>query len=135
MPSNKDLIEDILAIDPDAKVEGLKNEQLYALLKELRAKQYVASKQPEIEKAATVEANLIDVLTQGKGLQISAPVEHEPEPEPEYPATQIPTYRVVEGRAITSKRGILGPGSEVRPEFFVNGEAVIAELLEKGTIK
>lgn len=154
MPSNKELTDDILALDPEAKVEGLTNPKLATLLKQLRAKAYVASKQPEIEKSAEVGAKLIDVLTQGKGLQLVAPPEEyapepnaapmvldtdqpEPEPEPEPAAAAEPTnvHRVAEGKSITSKRGVLGPGDEVRPEYFVGGESVLADLIEKGLVQ
>lgn len=162
MPTNEKLIEDILALDPNAEVEGLTNPKLVALLKQLRAKQYVASKQPEIEKTANVVAGLIDVLTQGKGLQLGAPPEEdapasttlEPnaeEPEPEKlvepissadkeeptPVAAEPTkfLSVAEGKAITSKRGVLGPGEEVRAEYFVGGEETLQLLKKQGTIK
>lgn len=159
MPTNEKLIEDILALDPNAEVEGLTNPKLVALLKQLRAKQYVATKQPEIEKTAKVAAGLIDVLTQGKGLQLGAPPEDdapEPtptvvEPEPEKLADPIPSadkeeptptaseptkvLSVVEGSSITSKRGVLGPGEEVRAEYFVGGEETIRSLKKQGLIK
>jgi translation initiation factor 4G len=165
MPSNEKLTEDILALDPEAKVEGLTNPKLVALLKQLRAKAYVASKQPEIEKSAEVGAKLIDVLTQGKGLQLVAPPEEDaPEPKVEEPKVEEPkveepkveepkveepkveepkpaaaeptnVHRVAEGKSITSKRGVLGPGDEVRPEYFVGGESVLDDLIEKGLVK
>lgn len=166
MPTNEKLIEDILALDPNAEVEGLTNPKLVALLKQLRAKQYVASKQPEIEKTANVAAGLIDVLTQGKGLQLGAPpeddapesttIETKPtptvvEPEPEKLAEPIPSadkeeptpaaaeptkvLSVAEGKAITSKRGVLGPGEEVRAEYFVGGEETLQSLKKQGMIK
>ena len=160
MPTNEKLTEDILALDPEAKVEGLTNPKLATLLKELRAKTYVASKQPEIEKSAEVGAKLIDVLTQGKGLQLVAPPEEDaPEPKVEEPKVEEPkveepkveepkveepkpaaaeptnVHRVAEGKSITSKRGVLGPGDEVRPEYFVGGESVLADLIEKGLVK
>lgn len=168
MPTNEKLIEDILALDPNAEVEGLTNPKLVALLKQLRAKQYVATKQPEIEKTAKVAAGLIDVLAQGKGLQLGAPPEDdapesttpEPEPtptvvepEPEKLAEPIPSTNtkgpeptptaaeptkvlsVAEGKAITSKRGVLGPGEEVRAEYFVGGEETLQSLKKQGMIK
>ena len=145
MPTNEKLTEDILELDPEAKVEGLTNPKLATLLKELRAKTYVASKQPEIEKSAEVGAKLIDVLTQGKGLQLVAPPEEDaPEPKVEEPKVEEPkpaaaeptnVHRVAEGKSITSKRGVLGPGDEVRPEYFVGGESVLADLIEKGLVK
>lgn len=156
MPTNEKLTEDILALDPNAEVEGLTNPKLVALLKQLRAKQYAASKQPEIEKTASVAAGLIDVLTQGKGLQLGAPPEDdapesttlEPEPTsttPEHkveepkptPTAAEPTkvLSVAEGKAITSKRGVLGPGEEVRAEYFVGGEETLQSLKKQGMIK
>lgn len=166
MPSNEKLTEDILALDPNAEVEGLTNPKLVALLKQLRAKQYAASKQPEIEKTASVAVGLIDVLTQGKGLQLGAPPEDDapesttietkptphdaepeklPEPSPSTntkgpeptPAAAEPTkpLSVAEGKAITSKRGVLGPGEEVRAEYFVGGEETLQSLKKQGMIK
>lgn len=33
-----------------------------------------------------------------------------------------PPYSVAEGRAITTKRGILGPGAEIKAEDLANGQ-------------
>ena len=132
MPSNTELVASILAIEPDVKTEGLTNPKLAALLKELRAKKSV---------------NPTDVLTQEGGLQLSAPFEKVeppaeaeikyqngviPEPEPEPELARV--YTVAEGKAITSRMGILGPGTEVHAELFVNGEDVIQELHKKGIL-
>ena len=146
MPSNEKLTEDILALDPEAKVEGLTNPKLVALLKQLRA----------AEKTTDTAVALNEALTPKKstGFDLIAPAEtdppptaepnaaptgldtDQPEPEPE-PTAAEPTnvHRVAEGKSITSKRGVLGPGDEVRPEYFVGGESVLADLIEKGLVK
>ena len=137
MPSNKELTEDILALDPEAKVEGLTNPKLATLLKQLRA----AEKTTDTDIAPK----------KSTGFDLIAPAEtdppttaaptvldtDQPEPEEPKPAAAEPTnvHRVAEGKSITSKRGVLGPGDEVRPEYFVGGESVLADLIEKGLVK
>lgn len=65
--------------------------------------------------------------------------ESEPEPEPqatkpEEDAVKAP-YVVVEGKSLTSRKGILGPGVSVLPEYFgPNGETVFKNLKEKGLV-
>jgi len=46
-----------------------------------------------------------------------------------------PPYYVSEGVAITSKKGILGPGKEVKAEYFPNGEKTLKELVEKELVE
>ena len=150
MPTNEKLAEDILALDPNAEVEGLTNPKLAALLKQLRA----AHNSTDVE------------IVRPAGIQLGAPLEEdapasttlEPEPtptvvepEPEKLAESIPGadkeeptpaaaeptkfLSVAEGKAITSKRGVLGPGEEVRAEYFVGGEETLQSLKKQGTIK
>lgn len=59
----------------------------------------------------------------------------EPEKEePEEDAVEGP-YVVAEGKSITSRKGILGPGVSVLPEYFgPNGEAVLENLKKKGLV-
>jgi len=41
---------------------------------------------------------------------------------------------VQEGRSCTSKKGILGPGSEVEAKYFDDGEKAVKRLVEKKVI-
>ena len=161
MPTNKELIDDILALDPHAEVEGLTNPKLAALLKETRAKKYAELKRPEIEKAAAVGAKLFDLMSQGNGLNLSAPADtSDKNNETETPAVgadldlidpsdisdkgseietlvkpeTVKTLHVSSGRAITSMRGVLGPGAEVKAEYFAGGEETLKDLVEKGYV-
>ena len=36
------------------------------------------------------------------------------------------------GKAVTSKKGVLGDGDGVMPEYFANGQDTIDSLVEKG---
>lgn len=57
-----------------------------------------------------------------------APVEEEPDAPPKYP------YSVARGGAITSLRGILAPGEEVRAEDFSGGAQTLAHLVSVGLV-
>ena len=89
MASNKQLIDDILLIKPDALTEGLKSDDLAAMLKDLRAK--AAEAKPR-------------------------------------------EYKIAAGKSVTSKKGILGPGVAVKPEYFPLGQETIDTLIDKGFI-
>lgn len=136
MPSNEKLTEDILALDPNAEVEGLTNPKLVALLKQLRA----AHNSTDVEIVRPVGIQL------GAPLEENEPVSTAPEPKVEEPKVEEPkptpaaaeptkVLNVVEGSSITSKRGVLGPGEEVRAEYFVGGEETIQSLKKQGLIK
>ncbi len=43
-------------------------------------------------------------------------------------------FSVAKGKALTTKRGILGEGKEVKPEYVAGGEATLARLTEAGYI-
>lgn len=65
-------------------------------------------------------------------------VDETPEPAPvvdETPESEPSVPRVAAGKAITSKRGVLKPGTEVKPEYFSNGEETLKELIEKGFVE
>lgn len=46
-----------------------------------------------------------------------------------------PRFTVAEGKATTSKVGILGPGDEATPECFAGGEKTFRNLVEKKFIQ
>ena len=43
-------------------------------------------------------------------------------------------YKVAEGKAITSKKGILGPNAEVKAEYLPGGDVTLKELVAKKLI-
>jgi len=71
------------------------------------------------------------------------PVEVKPEPvkpvevkpEPVKPVEiKAPVYKVAPGKSITSKKGILGPGEEVKAEYMSGGQKTIDDRIESGHI-
>jgi hypothetical protein len=44
-------------------------------------------------------------------------------------------YRIAEGKAVTSKRGILGPGTEVKVEYLTGGATSLDELVAAGYVE
>lgn len=159
MPSNKELTDDILALDPDAQVEGLKGAELAALLKKLRAakkatpsigvdlsapKEEVTT-EPETDAEEPEASEEIKTTIENTDAGLTVTLEKDDKSLDETPSNLVDTqtdaeeptkvYRVAEGKAITSKRGLIGPGEEVRPEYFANGDEVIANLVAKGILK
>ena len=122
-----DLINAIKAIDPNAKTWGLDKDELQALLTELQAK---ATNQEQGQAAA-----------EGTPADPAANVPRETKPEDLIkndvaPAELTPAFYVVaEGRAITSKRGILAAGEAVEARDFVGGEETLNSLLERGLVE
>lgn len=45
-----------------------------------------------------------------------------------------PSFYIADGKSLTSKKGILGPGDEVKAEFF-NGENTLEKLINSGHVK
>ena len=43
-------------------------------------------------------------------------------------------YHMGEGKAVTSRKGILGPGEEVKVEHFSDGQEMIDKLVGSGHI-
>jgi hypothetical protein len=57
-----------------------------------------------------------------------------PSAKPEKDVVEAP-YVVAEGKAITSRKGILGPGEPVFPKYFgPNGDTVLKKLEEDGMV-
>lgn len=59
-------------------------------------------------------------------------VEETPEQVEETP--KKPPYSIAEGKALTSKKGILGPGMEVTAEHLSGGKAAIDKFVKSGYI-
>lgn len=110
MPSNKDLINEAnnLAdeLDLSVQTDGLKNDKLVDLVSDLRAKKRDAE------------------------LNTQADPEQEPEQEPEQSGPVV-----AEGRSVTTKRGIIGPGKSIRASDLSGGESSLQLLIKNGAVK
>ena len=101
MASNKDFIKSIVAINPEAKTDGLNNNQLSELLKSLKTEVV----EPEVVEPEVVEPEVV-----------AAP------------------YSVAEGKAITSRRGILANGAEITVKDLAGGLAALEHFVKTGHV-
>lgn len=74
---------------------------------------------PEVEPAGMVDETVVQAPP--------ALVQHARKPSPR-------AVRVAVGRAITCKRGVLGPGAAIEARDVVGGEETIARLLAAGAL-
>jgi hypothetical protein len=113
MASNKGLIASILqlalaaAIDPP-ETENKTNAELSAILKDLKA-----SAEPEPEE--------------------KEPEPEEKEPEPEEKEPELKFY-IVAGKAITSQRGILSDGDEIKEQDLPGGLTALKAFVKSGYV-
>jgi hypothetical protein len=125
MPKNKTLIGDIESLAATLKLdgvvtEGLNNEALVALKKELKSQ--------------------VDALPKADEPKADEPKADEPkadEPkadEPKADETKGEGPTVAPGKSLMTKRGILGEGAEVRVSDFGNGQDSLDKFIESGHI-
>lgn len=140
MASNKELIDQIKAINPEAQTDGLKNTELAELLKFV--KESVVTQSEGVTPLQVSNPTHTDDEDAAAKAQAQAEADAAAKAQAEADAAQQsndePTeqvYVVVEGQSITSKKGVLGPGAEVKAEYFAGGEEIIESLLERGLIK
>ncbi len=112
MASNKQLIEDIILLKPDAVTDGLKNDDLVAMLKDLRPQKTADTSEALKPDAAAAEAAAAEAAA----------------------ADEPREYKIAQGKSVTSKKGVLGPGAIVKPEYFSLGQETIDSLIDKGYI-
>ena len=110
MASNKELIKEINGFDADAKTDGLNNAQLVKMLKELKSN-----------------------TTEGAEAGAAAKAEAEAEKAKKVKAAK-PPFSVGKGKALTTKRGILGGGEEVTAEDLPGGKDALTALVESGHV-
>ena len=157
-----ELIKAIKEINPDAETSGLKKADLEALLAQLQAD---AANHNESQKTAADEAPALQggdissdavnnsavideshILASNDESQKAVEGQAQSVPRETIPEDLIkndiadaelnPAFYVVsEGRAITSKRGILPAGEAVEARDFVGGEDTLKSLLERGLIQ
>ncbi|WNO24168.1 hypothetical protein Scuro_07 [Acinetobacter phage Scuro] len=218
MATNAELIEQIKAINPDAQTDGLKNEDLRALLKttkesvenptegvspvqvsnpthiddEKKVADAAAKAQAEADAAAKAQAEAdaaakaqaeadaaakaqaeadaaakaqaeadaaakaqaeadaaakaqaeADAAAKAQAeadaaakAQAEADAAAKAQAEADAAEPTEPVYVVAEGASITSKKGILDPGSEVKAQYFAhNGEEILNSLLDRGLVE
>lgn len=119
MPTNEKLTEDIaeLAKELNLKIstEGMGSKELTNELADLRAKKKDAERHTEADKAEKVrraEETAAKKKASGKANLV-----------------------VCAGKSVCcTKRGILGPGQLIRPEWFPGGKNDIAKLIKRGVV-
>jgi hypothetical protein len=57
-----------------------------------------------------------------------------PDPEPEPEIESEPVYTVPEGKSISSKRGVIGPGQVIEARDVPNGQATLDDLYAAGLL-
>ena len=110
MQNKKDLIESIKGLDGEVVTDNLSKEQLSDLLSELREK--------------------IDVEAVGGTLE----ADEQAKLESDNDESNRSKFYVCRGKAITSKRGILADGDEIKAEYLAGGEESLEYLVKSGYV-
>ena len=125
MASNKVLISQAvaiaLALNIEAVTEGLNNADLSALVKDLKAK--------ATEAGVTIPAGPAD--------DKKAEDKEKSKAKQKAKATKVekkPPFYVMKGKAITSKRGILADGDEIKAGDLAGGQEALDDFVETGHI-
>jgi len=164
MPSNKDLKNEIQLISEKLELEidtnGLNNRQLVETLSDLKAKERdmeletqadsAAAKEPEAKEPEAKEPEAKEPEAkepEAKEPEAKEPEAKEPEakePEAKEPEAKEPEAKelkkalkiyVKKGKAITTKRGILSDGDEIKESDIHNGEKELERLLKSGYLE
>lgn len=126
MPSNKDLSKQALNLAEKLKIvvitAGLNNVELSKLVTDLKAKAKDAENDTIADGAESTDE------TTGEGTTDAAGDETEDEVEA-YP------YSIKAGKSVTSKRGILGEGEEVKAEDLPGGKETLEDLIVRGFVE
>jgi hypothetical protein len=125
MPSNKDLTDAILKLDPKAAVDGLNNPKLEALLSALKAPAPAASNDPVVSPSsepapvpdfAAEAAKSAEDVEAKRNAKLEAEAAEQVKKQIEANAAQEAarkgdaTHKVAEGKAITCLRGMVADG-------------------------
>lgn len=101
------------------------NAELSALVKDLQA----AADNLEEPKQAPAPAKKEQTEALSAGEKPRAPA-----PKPETEEAKKPPYSVAGGGSLTSKRGILDAGEEVKAEYLNGGKSTLDSLVERGLV-
>lgn len=117
MASNKDIIADINILATEKGLanpvtEGLNNVELAAMLKEMKAPAKPAA--PAAPAPAKPADNHDDIVEPVK--------------------VKLPPFYIKDGKSLTTLKGILGPGDEVKAEYLIDGKDGLKHHVENGVI-
>lgn len=123
MPSNADLIKSIAelseALGKDAPdTEGKSNAELANIASALKAEKKKADED----------------TTPGAAANAAADAKKDAAAEKEKAAAKKPKHSVAERKAVTSKRGILSDGDEIKAEYLPGGEDTLKALIKSGHV-
>lgn len=117
MPSNNSFKKEITglakALGLEINTDGLNNNKLAALVKDLRAKKKDAETETQADNAPRVAA--------------ADKTATEPEPKD--------SYLVCAGKAITTRRGILSGDDVIRPEDIAGGKEALENFVLSGHVE
>jgi len=126
MPSNKQYTEEAIKLAEElgleVETEGLNNEKLAALVSDLKAKKKDAERETLADKAED-DAAAAAALAK---LEVDEAKEEE--------AAKKPPFYVKEGKAVTSKRGILSDGDEIKADDLAGGKAALDAFVKSGHV-
>jgi hypothetical protein len=148
MASNKELIEQATEIaaelELEIKTDGLTNKELVELVRDLKAKQTDAETVTQLDESEsdadeTEEAEAEDPTADEAGEGEAPAVTDETEEtgdddDEETPEEADDVFILDAGKAITTKKGIKGPGDEITPEMLAGGVEAFHKFLESGHI-
>ena len=129
MPSNPDLIQSIGEVAKENGVEvpeteGKTNVELAAILKELKTPELSPEEKAEAAAKAKAKGDEAKAAAKTKALaEARAKAE-----------AAIPPYRIAKGKAVTSRKGILADGEEIKAEYLAGGKETLDTLVDRGVV-
>lgn len=144
MPSNEKLTASIKELDENFDLEGKTNAEMVAILKELRLIESIL----ELDENADFEGKDVEALTamleelkpepgnpaQEAADAKAAATQAKKEKAAEAKAAKKPPYTIAEGKSITTKRGILADGDEIKAKDLSGGKDAIDKFIKTGHI-
>jgi hypothetical protein len=137
MASNKELTEQAHSLakqlDIEVATHGLNNARLVALVAELQGKlasKPVVEAQPERPHIATTEAAVAALVDGAKPAGAGGPPASKPAPAPPL----LHAFQVAPRKALTTARGIRGPGAELVASDVEGGLERLEYLVTRGLV-
>lgn len=126
MPSNKQYTEEVIKLAGElgleVETEGLNNQELAALVSDLKAKKKDVENETLADKAENdaAAAAALEKLESGE--------------TKEKEAAKKPSFCVGERKAFTTKRGILSDGDEIKADDLPGGKEALDAFVESGHV-
>lgn len=137
MPSNaeytKQAEELAEGLGLEISTEGLNNEKLAALVSDLKAKKKDADNQAAEEAAAKAAAELEEKAKEDSAAAAMKAKQDAEKVKAEKAAKKPPFY-VMPGKAITSKRGVLSDGDEIKVDDLAGGKEALEAFVKSGHV-